>query len=141
MTTTSVKKVQPGSALVWRAIHLGFVAIFGLGAFVHISFGLWNQDSYRPFADGALFDWVYDGWQNIFMADPRLWALLLGATELLIAALLIFARRLGYLAVIAFHLALMLFGWGFWLWCVPALAFAVPAAVHTFRTERNARPG
>ena len=71
------------------------------------------------------------------MADPRLWALLLGAGELLIAALLIFARRLGYLAVIAFHLALMLFGWGFWLWCVPALAFAVPAAVHTFRTERR----
>lgn len=50
MTTTSGAKVQPESALVWRAIHLSFVAIFG------------------------------------------------------------------------------------------ALAFAVPAAVHTFRTERNARP-
>ena len=140
MTTTSGAKVQPESVLVWRAIHLSFVAIFGLGAVVHIGLALWNPDTYQHFADGALFDWVYDGWQNIFMADPRLWALLLGAGELLIAALLIFARQLGYLAVIAFHLALMLFGWGFWLWCVPALAFAVPAAVHTFRTERNARP-
>ena len=27
----------------------------------------------------------------------------------------------------------MLFGWGFWLWAVPALAFAVPAARHTFQ--------
>jgi hypothetical protein len=71
------------------------------------------------------------------MADPRLWALLLGAGELVIAALLIFARRLGYVGVIAFHLALMLFGWGFWLWSVPALAFAVPAAVHEFRTVRR----
>jgi hypothetical protein len=136
MTTTSNKVVQPGPTLLWQAIHHAFAAIFGLGAFVHAGFALGNPGAYRNFADGALFGWVYDGWQNIFMAEPRLWALLLGAGELLIAALLIFARRLGYVAVIAFHLALMLFGWGFWLWCVPALAFAVPAAIHQFRTER-----
>jgi hypothetical protein len=68
------------------------------------------------------------------MAEPRLWALLLGAGELVIAGLLIYARRLGYLGVITFHVALMLFGWGFWLWSLPALAFAVPATVHEFRT-------
>jgi hypothetical protein len=66
------------------------------------------------------------------MAHPTVWALLLAACELTIAALLIKVRRLGYLAVIAFHLALMLFGWGFWLWSLPALAFAVPATRHTF---------
>jgi len=60
---------------------------------------------------------------------------LLALTELLVAALLMFARRLGYLGVIAFHLALMTFGWGWWLWSLPALAFAVPAAVHEFRTH------
>ena len=31
-------------------------------------------------------------------------------------------------AVIAFHLALMLFGWGIWTWSVPALEFLIPAA-------------
>jgi hypothetical protein len=31
--------------------------------------------------------------------------------------------------VIVFHLALMLFGWGFWLWSAPALALIVPLAL------------
>lgn len=135
MATLTPKTVQPDSALVWKAIHRGFVMIFGLGAFVHAGFAIGDPQAYRSFADTALFDWVFRGWQDIFMADPRLWALLLGAGELLIAALLIFARRLGFAGVVVFHLALMLFGWGFWLWCVPALAFAVPAAVHEFRTR------
>jgi hypothetical protein len=133
MSTTSRQPSSIESALVWRAINWGFLAMFGAGAFVHAGLALGNPDAYQPFADGALFGWVYDGWQNVFMAHPTVWALLLGAGELVIAALLVFARRAGYVAVIGFHLALMLFGWGFWLWSVPALAFAVPAAVHEFR--------
>lgn len=133
MTTMSRQPSSIDSALVWRAIHRGFLAMFGLGAFVHAGLALGNPDSYRPFADGALFGWVYDGWQDIFMANPTQWALLLGAGELVIAVLLVFARRLGYVGVVGFHVALMLFGWGFWLWSVPALAFAVPATIHEFR--------
>lgn len=124
------------SAPVWRAIHWGFTALFAFGAVVHCVLALTNADSYRPFADDALFPWVYDGWQTIFMAYPSLWALLLAAAELTIAVLLVKVPRIGYLAVIAFHLALMLFGWGFWLWSVPALAAAVPATVHAFRVNR-----
>ena len=135
MATLTPRTVQPDPVLVWQAIHRGFLAMFGLGAFVHLGLAIGNPESYRPFADAALFDWVYRGWQDIFMANPSLWALLLTTGELVIAGLLVFARRLGYIGVIAFHLALMLFGWGFWLWSVPALAFAVPAAVHQFRTE------
>jgi len=124
---------QIESEQAWRTIHWGFVALFASGSVVHLFLALAGPDAYRPFADAALFDWVYDGWQNIFMAYPSLWALLLAAAELIIAILLVKAPRVGYLAVIAFHLALMLFGWGFWLWCIPALAFAIPAAVHAFR--------
>jgi hypothetical protein len=47
------------------------------------------------------------------IADPRLWAQLVAAGEFSITALLVYARRWGYVAVIVFHLALMLFGWGF----------------------------
>ena len=53
--------------------------------------------------------------------------------------MLIRARRLGYLAVVVFHLALMLFGWGFWLWCLPALGIALPATRNAFRGDRQAR--
>jgi hypothetical protein len=139
MTTTSRPSVPVDSALLWKATHQAFVIMFGLGALVHVGFGLSTPLTYAPFADAALFDWVRDGWQNIFMVHPTLWALLLGAGELTIAGLLVLARRVGYAGVIAFHLALMLFGWGFFLWCVPALGFAVPAAVHEFRRPRQTR--
>jgi len=122
---------------VWRAIHWGFVALFGAGAFVHVFLALTRSGSYRPFADAALFGWVYTAWQDIFMAHPTLWALLLAAAELTIAVLLVKAPRAGYVAVVAFHLALMLFGWGFWLWSVPALAVAIPATRHAFRADRD----
>lgn len=138
--TNSITPVQIEPARVWRTIHWGFVAMFGAGAFVHVGLAIGSPDSYRPFADEALFGWVYDGWQNVFMAHPTVWALLLGAAEFIIAVLLVRAPRLGYIAVVAFHLALMLFGWGFWLWCVPALAFAVPAMVHEFRTASPEPP-
>lgn len=130
MTTPAT---QIPSATIWRAILWGFVALFASGAAIHTVLALTTPDSYDGFADTAFFGWTTDAWQNIFMAHPTLWALLLAAAELTIAVLLVKTRHLGYLAVILFHLALMLFGWGFWLWCVSALAFAIPAARHAFR--------
>ncbi|MEV0804021.1 hypothetical protein AB0I34_40455 [Kribbella sp. NPDC050281] len=109
MTTQSATSTD--SAGVYRAIHWGFVALFGSGAVIHFVLALTTPQSYRPFADGALFDWVYHGWQNVFTAHPTLWALLLAVAELTIAILLVKSPRTGYLAVIAFHLALMCFGW------------------------------
>lgn len=134
MTTT---ETQAPSATAWRAILWGFVALFGSGAGVHTFLALTTPRSYDGFADAAFFTWTRDAWQNIFMAHPTAWALLLAAGELTIAVLLVKVRVLGYIAVVLFHLALMLFGWGFWLWCVPALALAVPAARHAFRTRRR----
>ena len=136
MTTPTT---QMPSATIWRTVHRGFVAVFACGAGVHVLLALTTPHSYDGFADAALFGWVHDGWQNIFMAHPTAWALLLALLELTIAVLLVKAPLLGYVAVIAFHLALMLFGWGFWLWCVPALALALPAARNTFRTTRDAQ--
>ena len=123
------------STTVYRAIHWGFIALFGSGAAVHFFLALTTPDSYSPFADGALFDWVYDAWQHIFMPHATTWALLLALAELTIAVLLVKTPRVGYLAVIAFHLALMCFGWGFWFWSVPALAIALLAAHHAFQVR------
>jgi hypothetical protein len=133
MTTPAT---QVPSATIWRAIHWGFIGVFASGACIHLALALTTPNSYDRFADASFFDWVRDGWQNVFMAHPTLWALLLAVAELTIAVLLVKTRRVGYVAVILFHLALMLFGWGFWLWCVPALAFAVPATRHAFQGSR-----
>jgi hypothetical protein len=133
MTSVPHRTLQTDPSLAWGAIYRGFLVTFFLGGFVHFGFALFAPEGYRPFADAALFGWVNHGWQDVFMADPRGWALLLSIGEFMLTAVLLVEPRLGYLGVIAFHLALMLFGWPFWLWCVPALAFAVPAAMHAFR--------
>lgn len=139
MSTLQRRTLETDPSLAWTAIYRGFLAMFFLGGFVHLGLALFDPEGYRPFADAALFDWVDSGWQNIFMADPRAFALLLSVGEFMLTAVLLLSPRLGYLGVIAFHLALMLFGWGFWLWCLPALGFAVPAAVHAFR-DRSPLP-
>jgi hypothetical protein len=46
--------------------------------------------------------------------------------------------RLGLLAAVAFHLGLMLFGWGFWCWSVPMLAMLV--ALLRFDFGNGVRP-
>ena len=43
----------------------------------------------------------------------------------------------GYAAVLAFHLALLLFGWGTWLWSIPVLAVVVPVGL-TYRRRLRA---
>ena len=65
------------------------------------------------------------------MAHAAAWGLALVVDETLLGiALLAGGRwaRLGWAGVIAFHVLLMLFGFGIWLWCIPALAVLVPLA-------------
>jgi hypothetical protein len=133
----STSSTQVPVATAWRAILWGFVALFATGSAIHVVLALTNPQSYDGFADMAFFNWTTDAWQNVFMAHPTLWALALAAGELTVAVLLVQHRRLGYVAVVLFHLALMLFGWGLWLWCVPALAFALPATRHAFHSRRR----
>ena len=90
-----------------------------------------DPHSYQRFADGAYLDFVTEQWSGIVMANPSLWGLLLAAGEILLGVLLLSggaAARTGWVGAIAFHVLLMLFGPGIWLWCIPALAFLVPAA-------------
>ena len=100
-----------GFFLAMAGIHVGIVAA--------------DTEVYRHFADGAFFDVVHVLWRDVFMAQPQVWGLLLALGEVGIGVLLLIGGRaalIGYAAAIVFHLALMLFGWGAWLWSLPALA-------------------
>lgn len=84
-----------------------------------------DPDTYASFADRGLFAFVRDGWSDIVMANPRAWIFLLAAGEALIGAMLLLGglpARLGWMAVLAFHVLLLPFGWGVWAYAVPALA-------------------
>lgn len=68
---------------------------------------------------------------------------MLGLGEVLVGIALLTGGRwslLGYGGVIAFHLALLLFGWGVWLWAVPVLVVVVPAARAYLLALRRAVP-
>ena len=98
---------------------------------VHVGIVAADTGTYRHFADGALFGFVRTGWADMFMAHPAIWALLLAAVEMTLGGLLLAGgglARWGWTAIGAFQLLLMLFGWGFWLWSVPAIAVISLAA-------------
>jgi hypothetical protein len=99
---------------------------------VHLGIVGADPEFYRPFAQSAHLEFVRSGWSEIFMAHPSFWGLALAAGETTLGLFLLAGgKRAGFAwaAVIAFHLALMLFGWGFWFWSVPALALLIPAAL------------
>jgi hypothetical protein len=100
---------------------------------VHIGLVAADTDVYRHFADATFFGFVRDGWQDIFMAQPAVFGLLLAAGEITLGVLLLLGGRaamLGWVGVVAFHLLLMLFGYDIWLWCIPALALLIYLARH-----------
>ena len=129
--------VVGGFYLSMGGVHLGLVAA--------------DPETYRHFADHGLFGFVRDGWQDIFMAYPEVFGLLLAAAETVLGILLLLGGRpaaYGWVGVIVFHLLLMLFGFGIWLWCLPALALLVYLARHdtgacwpSLSTERRRSPG
>lgn len=98
---------------------------------VHVGLVAADTDIYRPFADAGLFAFVRDGWQDIFMASPVFFGLMLAAAETAMGIALQLGGRFatfGWAGVVVFHLLLMLFGFGIWSWCVPALAVLVVLA-------------
>jgi len=93
----------------------------GAGAAVN-AFFLLRGDDYAKFADGAYVRFVRDTWRDVVVPHHHLWIALLIAFELAVGALALLGGRrthLSYVAAIAFHVALLSFGWGFYLWSVP----------------------
>lgn len=121
---TSEARVIP-----WRTRAAGgfFLAMGG----VHLGIVAADTETYRHFADGALFGFVRTGWSEVFMATPVVWGLLLAAGEMLMGSMLLGGgrpARVGWVCVMVFQGLLMLFGWGFWAWSIPALFVLVRGA-------------
>ncbi len=113
----AVRRFVGGFYLVMGGINAGIVAA--------------DPQTYRPFADGAYWSFVTTAWHDVVMPHPYVWFLLLAVGEIGLGLLLLRggrAARAGWVGVIAFHVLLMAFSFGIWLWSVPALALLVPAA-------------
>jgi hypothetical protein len=117
-----------GFFLVMGGVHLGLVAA--------------DPEVYRHFADNGLFPFVQSGWQDIVMAAPAVYGLLLMAGEITAGTLLLVggrAARIGWAAVITFHVLLLVFGWWVWAWSVPALVLLGWLAVRDLHTAEDRR--
>lgn len=132
MNTSRTKHRVSGSVLRGddrlRKLGLSLVGgMFLVTAGIHIGIVGADAQQYRHFADGAM-PWVRTAWREVFMANPSAWGLAVAAGELMIGmAILAGGRwaRLGLVGAIGFHVALMLFGLGFWAWSLPMLVLLV----------------
>ncbi|GAB3040064.1 hypothetical protein GCM10011376_36130 [Nocardioides flavus (ex Wang et al. 2016)] len=85
---------------------------------------------FRTFADTSFVPLVVRAWDGVVMAHPFAWIMGLACGEVVLGVLLLRggpAARVGWSGVIAFHVLLMLFGFGFWMWSLPALLLLIPA--------------
>jgi len=125
---------HPGALVLGRwAVGALFIPA---GAVVNAIF-LWRGEDYAGFADGAYVAFVRHAWNGIVVPHHAGWIALLIAFELGVGVLALRggrATQLGDALAIAFHVALLSFGWGFYAWSVPMIA----ALVTLLRAERRA---
>ena len=111
---TIVASVLAGRGKAWRYLgraSVGVLFLFG-GALLH-TINLIDGDTYSGFADTAHFAWVTDAWEAVVPANPVRWIGLLTVFEVAVGVLAIAGGRwtqISYVAVLAFYLALTLFG-------------------------------
>lgn len=106
------------------------------GALLHV-INLATGGDYADFADPAHFAWVTDAWRAVVAPNQVLFIGLLAVFEATVGVLTISGGRrtqLGLAGVIAFYLALWLFGWFETVWVIIML----PATYLLLRAERRA---
>ncbi len=112
------------SGAIRRAGEIFFGVLFILAGAANLALVSVSSLSYSSFADSALFGFVRDDWRSVVV--PHLTALipLLAVFEFCTGVLILAGGALalsGITAAIGFHVALLLFGWAFWFYCVPML--------------------
>jgi hypothetical protein len=115
-------------------VAVGVLFLIG-GALLH-AINLVNGGDYANFADPAHFGWVTDAWRAVVPPNQDLLIGLLALFEATLGVLILSGGRrtqLGYAGVIAFYLALWLFGWFETIWVVLML----PPMALLLRAERR----
>jgi hypothetical protein len=110
--------------------------VFGAGANLAM---LADGTTYTGFADASPIPFVRDTWESLDVPHHHVFIGLLVAGEALSGALVLVAGRTrdaALLALIAFNLTLVVFGWGFAIWCVP-VATGLALLVRADRAQRR----
>jgi hypothetical protein len=109
-------------ALLTGRVALGLLMLVG-GAAVN-AFYLVTDVGYDSFADTSMLAFVTDTWRELVVPNQEIFIGLLVVFEAIAGVLVLIGGRaatVGMIAVLGFHVGLLFFGWGFWLWAVPML--------------------
>lgn len=122
----------------WMYVGRGAVGVLFLigGALLH-AINIATDGDYANFADPAHFGWVTDAWRALVPPNQDLLIGLLALFEATVGVLILSGGRrtqLGYAGVIAFYVALWMFGWFETVWVILML----PPMVLLLRAERRA---
>jgi hypothetical protein len=136
-TLGSVRRI-PGP----RGTRIAIGEFYLVMAGINIGLVVGDSEVYRHFADGSVFAFVRNGWTGIVMTAPGMWIGVLAAGEILIGIALVAGGRwtlLGYSAIVMFHLALVLFGWGILTWSAPVLVLMSLVIRRELSTRRGTK--
>lgn len=120
-----------------------FGGMFVLGAATHVFLVSSRPGVYAAFADNALFGFVRTAWSDYVAGSPAPAIGALAFFECAVGLLVLFGTPrfafTGAAMMAAFHVALMAFGWGFWLWSAPMLALlgVLLGGLYTQAKEEN----
>lgn len=124
------------------ALRLGRYSVaalyIGAGAAVNAVLLAQGGETYSKFADGASIAFVRHTWHTLVMPNRYFWISLLIVFELALGIVVLLKGRLtqyAYLSAIGFHLALLSFGWGFFVWSIPMIV-----SLATLMRAEAARP-
>jgi hypothetical protein len=117
--TSTVQSTDPHR---WWARAFG--GIFLASAVTHATLVMVTPHSYEAFANGSWWPFVRHAWHSVFVPNTAFFITLLIMFEAAVGLLILsrYDRRTGIAAAIVFNAALILFGWGFCIWSVPAIA-------------------
>jgi hypothetical protein len=142
-TVVLVAALRAGSDA--RALRVGRIAVAVLylaaGALVNAVMLATGED-YADFADGAVVEFVRDTWRSLVVPNHHVFISILVAFEAAVGILVLMGGRraeAALLAAAAFHVALLSFGWGFFLWAVP-MTFALTRLLLLQHRQDEAAP-
>ena len=108
-------------------------AFYTCMAGVHIGIVTADPQDYGNVPSQSPWGFIKTAWADIFMAHPQFWGLFAAGLEVFLGVLLLVggrASKLGWVGVIAFQFPLILFGWGYLIWSLPAAAVLYLGARH-----------
>lgn len=124
-----------------RALAVGYAAVASLWVAAGAGFNataLLAGEDYSGFADAADLQFVTDSWESLVVPHHEVFIWLLVAFQTVCGLLVLVPGRLretALVALIAFNLALVSFGWAFVFWALP-MALAL---LRFLRVERRRR--